>query len=77
MDQEAEGFVETTGSIARKAEVLPETVRLYADSGLLECRRLANRVRMFKPSAVARVRELYDERMAHKGGRRGAHTAAA
>ena len=63
----AESYSETTGSVARQAGVLAETVRLYGDLGLLECTRLSNGIRLFKPSAAERVREIYTERMARRG----------
>lgn len=63
----AEGFTETTGSIARAAAADTGTVRNYADQRLIECIRLANGVRLFRPSAVLRVRELLAQRMARRG----------
>jgi hypothetical protein len=62
-------FVETTGSLARKAGVLPETVRAYCDLGLIDCRRAANGVRMFRADAVREVRRILARRLAHRGGR--------
>lgn len=62
-----EHFTETTGSLARKAEVGEHTVRVYADENLIEYVRIANGQRLFKPSAAARVRELFIERMARRG----------
>jgi DNA-binding transcriptional MerR regulator len=67
----SEGFCETTGSVARAAGVLPETVRAYCDAELVEFIRLANGVRMFKPSAIDRVRAVHAARR-----RRGAQSAA-
>jgi DNA-binding transcriptional MerR regulator len=63
-----DGFTETTGSLARKAGVLPETVRAYGDMGLIECKRVANGMRMFRPSAVTQVRRILAERLANRGG---------
>jgi DNA-binding transcriptional MerR regulator len=54
----AENFSETTSSVARQAGVLAETVRLYGKLGLLECLRLPNGIRLFKPSAADRVRKI-------------------
>lgn len=70
----AETFTETSGSIARQAAADVGTVRLYADEGLIECMRLGNGQRLFKPSAVAQVREILRERIARRG--RYARTAA-
>lgn len=61
-------FSETTSSLGREAGVLPETVRLYDKLGLIESVRLANGIRLFKPSAAERVRAIYCERMARRGG---------
>jgi len=72
MSKEATEFTETTTAIARPAQVLPETVRLYANLNLIEHIRLANGTRLFKPSAVQRVREIYAERMARRGRRSAA-----
>ena len=65
-----ETYCETTGTTARKAGVLPETVRAYADLGLLEFVRIANGMRMFRPDAAERVRKIRAERMARRGGSR-------
>ena len=54
----SDDYTETTGSLARKAGVLPETVRAYADKGLIECTRLENGVRMFRGSAAEQVRAI-------------------
>lgn len=62
-----ETYSETTSAIARAADVLPDTVRLYTDLGLLEYVRLQTGVRLLKPSAVQRVREIYAQRMARRG----------
>ena len=61
-------FTETTGTLARKAGVLPETVRAYGDMGLIECQRAANGVRMFRPSAAKQVKEILAKRLARRGG---------
>lgn len=56
----------TTGSVSREAGCLPETVRRYADAGLLDCRRLADGTRVFRSDAAARVRALMAERQPSK-----------
>lgn len=68
----SETYSETTSAIARAANVLPDTVRLYTNMGFLEHVRLKSGVRLLKPSAVQRVREIYDQRMARRG-RRSVH----
>jgi hypothetical protein len=66
MDQE--NYSETTSAMGRVAGVLPQTVVIYCDLGLLDHIRLANGVRLLKPSAAGRVREIYAERIARRGG---------
>jgi hypothetical protein len=61
-----DNFSHTSNSIAAKVPCDPGTVRDYADWGWLEHRRLANGVRLFKPSAVEQVRKLRAERVAHR-----------
>jgi len=69
-------FTETTGSLARKAGVLPETIRLYGDTGLIDCRRSATGVRMFRPSAADQVKRILAERLARRGGSQAGPAAA-
>jgi hypothetical protein len=69
-------FTETTNTIAASVPCNPATVRSYSDWGLIEHRRLANGVRLFKRSAIERVRKLRAERLAHRGGRRRAEAPA-
>jgi hypothetical protein len=70
MGPQMEQFTETTNTVARAVDPPcdPGTVRDYADLGLLECLRLANGVRLFKPSAAAKVREIRAQRLARRGG---------
>lgn len=63
-DQE---FTDTTTQVSREAIVLPETVRLYADLDLIECKRLVNGVRLFRPGTAEQVRLIYAQRMANRG----------
>jgi hypothetical protein len=74
MRGERENFCMTTSAIA--AAVNPpcaaETVRLYADEGWVECLRLPNGTRLFKPSAAAEIRSVLTQRMANRGGDRSA-----
>jgi hypothetical protein len=78
MTKHADQFTETTNTVARAVDPPcdPGTVRDYADQGLIECLRLANGVRLFKPSASERVRQIRAERLARRGGRHTARTAA-
>jgi DNA-binding transcriptional MerR regulator len=64
-------YGETTGSIARGAGCLPETVRRFADTGLIDFRRLADGTRVFRADAAGRVREI----MAERRGRQSKKTA--
>jgi hypothetical protein len=63
-----ENFSETSNTIAAKVPCDASTVRDYADAGWIECRRLANGIRLFKPSAVNSIRKLRAERLARRGG---------
>ena len=69
-----EMFTETTSGVARRVDPPcdPGTVREYADLGLVACHRLANGVRLFKPSAAADVVRIRAERLARRGGNRAA-----
>lgn len=60
-------FTETSTTIASNARCLPDTVRTYADLGLIPSIRLASGVRLFRPDAAAQVRELKLQRIAHRG----------
>jgi hypothetical protein len=62
MTKEIIEYGETTGSVARAAGCLPETVRRFADGGCLDFRRLTDGTRVFRSDAANRVRELMEER---------------
>jgi hypothetical protein len=64
-----ESFSQTTNAIAAAVPCDAGTVRDYCDLGLLEHQRLANGVRLLKPSAAQRVREIRAQRLARRGGR--------
>lgn len=66
-----EEFSATVNEIARRALCDPGTVRGYADHGLVECRRLANGVRLFRPSAWRQVADILAQRLARRGGDHG------
>lgn len=70
MAVEIEEFSETVNTVAHGVPCDPCTVRVYADSGLIECKRLASGLRLFKPSATALVQQIRAERLARRGGRR-------
>lgn len=69
-----EEFTETVSTLANKAGVVSaSTVRGYADSGLLECIRLeGSGTRLFRASDAAKVRELFQARMANRGRHKAA-----
>jgi len=67
-----EAYTETTNAIAAAVPCDAGTVRTYCDLGLLDYQRLANGIRLMKPSAAGLVREIRSERLARRGGRHGA-----
>jgi hypothetical protein len=71
-----ERYLETTSSLARRAGVLPETVRLYGKLGLIESVRLPNGALLYPESAADQVMRVYRERMARRGGSRAASRPA-
>jgi DNA-binding transcriptional MerR regulator len=62
-------YDELIGDLARAAEVAPQTVRIYANLGLLDSIRTASGLRLFRAGQAPRVREIYAERMANRGKR--------
>jgi DNA-binding transcriptional MerR regulator len=73
----ATDFCETTGSLARKAGVGHDTIRVYEGLGLLECQRLPNGTRMFRRGAEKLVKRILAQRLANRGGNhRGSPKAA-
>ena len=62
-------FTETTTGLARTALVTADTVRLYADMGLLEFRVASNGTRLFPVTAAEAVRRIYATRIANRGRR--------
>lgn len=62
-------FTQTTTGLARAAAVSPETVRRYADMGLIEFRVASNGTRLFMPSQADQVRQLCAERLSNRGRR--------
>jgi hypothetical protein len=63
-----EQYCETVSTIARLSGCASaEIVRLYADLKLIECIRTDSGLRLFRPSAALKVREIYRERLARRG----------
>ena len=73
-----EQFTESTNAIARAVEPPcdPGLVRDYADAGLIECLRLANGMRLFKPSVALEVARIRKERIARRGNHQRGPAAA-
>jgi hypothetical protein len=67
-----EQFTLSTNEVARAVDPPcdPGLVRIYADLQLIECLRLGNGTRLFKPSAAAEVARIRTKRLARRGGRR-------
>jgi hypothetical protein len=62
-------YIKTAREIAAAAGRLgTETVRNYADEGLVDCVRLANGTRLFRADAAQRVLEIYAQRMSRWRG---------
>jgi len=68
MDQER-NYTDTTGKLAREAEVTGITIALYAELGLLDHIRCSNGTRLFRAGQAPQVRKIYAERMANRGRR--------
>jgi DNA-binding transcriptional MerR regulator len=69
-------YTHTTSKLAREADVTQQTVTLYANLGLLNHIRSSSGARLFRPEEALRVRQIYLERMASRGGRRPRTEAA-
>ncbi len=67
-----EPFDQTISSIARSAGVIPETVRSYVAAKLIDSIVLPNGMRLLRPSAAAKVRELKEAGLARRGRRKAA-----
>jgi hypothetical protein len=66
----------TVRGVAAGADCAEETVRLYADLGLIDCVRIAGGVRLFRLSASSEVRAIKVRRMeAQRAGTRGRRAA--
>jgi DNA-binding transcriptional MerR regulator len=63
-------FTETSSGLARAAGITAQTVRLYADLNLIECKVASNGVRLFRAGQADRVREIYQQRVGLRGRRR-------
>jgi DNA-binding transcriptional MerR regulator len=63
-----ETFSDTSGAVAREARVSPPTVRLYSDMGLIEFVLDSRGCRLYRPGTAELVRQIYERRMARRGG---------
>jgi DNA-binding transcriptional MerR regulator len=70
--QTREEFTETTSAIAAKSGSNANLVRLYADQGLIESRKLSNGVRLLRPSAANQVRAIKAKNLKKRGRRSSA-----
>ena len=70
MGKNREDFMLTVNEVARAVPCDPDTVRNYANLGLIACRRLDNGVRLFQPSAAPAVTKLRAEALLRRGGRK-------
>ena len=59
-------FDQTGTEVARQARLSPDTIRAYARTGALECRRLSNGIRVFKRDAAAKAKALAVKNMANR-----------
>lgn len=64
-------YTETSSQLARNAEVTAALIRLYAGLGLLDYIRASNGTRLFRAGQAEKVREIYTQRMARAGRRKG------
>ena len=71
-DMPTDTFSLTATEVARSAGLIAETVRKYADGGLLAYIRMHNGTRLFKPDAVEQARAICKERLANRGYRKAA-----
>jgi DNA-binding transcriptional MerR regulator len=62
-------YRETSGTLARGAQVAVATISLYAELGLLDFIRCSNGVKLFREGQAGKVREILAERMANRGRR--------
>lgn len=62
-------YTHTTTSLARAAEVAPDTVRRYANLGMLDYRLASDGTRLFAFQAVEAVRRICAARLANRGRR--------
>jgi DNA-binding transcriptional MerR regulator len=64
-----ENYTETSGTLARIAEVTVATVNLYSARGLLDFIVASNGIKLFRPGQADRVRQIKAQRTAAKPGR--------
>jgi len=59
-------FTDTSSALARDARVTQPTVRRYAELGLLDFIVASDGTRLFRSGQAARVREIFETRMANR-----------
>lgn len=59
-----------TGEVARQAGLGEKRIRIYADAGLLPCKRTPGGVRIFPADAPRMAREIHAKRTKNRGGNR-------
>ena len=64
-------YKDTVGTLSRASVTAPQTVRIYADLGLLDHIVLPNGMRLFREGQADRVKEIKKQRMALRGRRAG------
>jgi hypothetical protein len=64
-----EEFDQSTTDIAHAVPCQADLVRLYADRGLIEFKRLSNGTRLLRKSAADEVRAIRERRMTYRGQR--------
>jgi hypothetical protein len=62
-------YTDTTGKLARDSEKTVPTIALYARLGLLDYIEASNGIKLFRKGQAAKVREIYERRMAGRGRR--------
>lgn len=62
-------FNQTISKVARDADVAANTVRAYANLGLVPCIRTSDGSRLFAEDAAGIVRKIYTQRQSHRAVR--------
>jgi DNA-binding transcriptional MerR regulator len=61
-----DGYLDTSGSLARESGVTVATLIKYAQEGLLDFITLPNGTRLFRSGQAAKVREILKQRLANR-----------